>query len=177
MSQKSCSKSGSTSNSYSKKSYPPEVREKAVKLITELGDSLPGTPASNSSEVAQQLGCSTASVHRWQAAAAPLDPAVSLRMELGEDENKRLRKELARVKMENDILKKATAYFARDNNQRKTPASNASGLSRRRGSVEPGCNALALPPGSTSIERMTTRPRKIVRMAMPRNIATVGRSS
>ena len=27
----------------------------------------------------------------------------------------------------------------------KIPASNASGLSRRRGSVEPGCNALALP--------------------------------
>jgi len=35
-------------------------------------------------------------------------------MELGEDENKRLRKEVARLKMENDILKKATAYFARE---------------------------------------------------------------
>ena len=70
-----------------------------------------GTPAINSSEVAQQLGCSTASVHRWQAAATPLDPEVSLRMELGEDEAKRLRKENARLKMEIDILKKATAYF------------------------------------------------------------------
>ena len=94
------------SGSKSKKSYPPEVREKAVKLITELGYSV--------SEVAQQLGCSTASVHRWQVAAVPLDPAVSLRMELGEDEAKRLRKENQRLKMEIDILKKATAYFAKD---------------------------------------------------------------
>jgi transposase len=35
-------------------------------------------------------------------------------MELGEDENKRLRKEVARLKMENDILKKAAAYFAKE---------------------------------------------------------------
>ena len=97
-SKKSCSKP--------KKSYPPEVREKAVKLITELGYSV--------SDVAQQLGCSTAAVRRWKEAATPPDPEVSLRMELGEDENKRLRKELARVKMELDILKKATAYFAKE---------------------------------------------------------------
>ena len=99
-------KSGSKSVSPPKKSYSPEVREKAVKLITELGYSV--------SEVAQQWGCSTASVHRWQASAVPLGPAVSLRMELGEDEAKRLRKEVQRLKMEIDILKKATAYFAKD---------------------------------------------------------------
>ena len=51
-SQKSGSKSGSTP----KKSYPPEVREKAVKLITELGYSV--------AEVARQLRCSTAAVRR-----------------------------------------------------------------------------------------------------------------
>ena len=59
-----------------------------------------GTPVSHFSEAARRWGCSTASVHRWQAAATPLDPAVSLRMELGEDESKRLRKENARLKME-----------------------------------------------------------------------------
>jgi len=101
-------KSGSPRKSgvQSKKSYPPEVREKALKLITELGYSV--------SEVARQLGCSVAAIHRWQAAAQPLSPEVSLRMELGEDENKRLRKEVHRLKMEIDILKKATAYFAKD---------------------------------------------------------------
>jgi len=94
------------SGSKSKKSYSPEVREKAVRLITKLGYSV--------SEVAQQLGCSTASVLRWQAAAVPPNPAVALRMQLGEDEAKRLRKEVQRLKMEIEILKKATAYFAKD---------------------------------------------------------------
>jgi transposase len=120
MSRKSGS-SAKQSGSTPKKSYPPEVREKAVKLITELVYSV--------SEVAQQLGCSTASVHRWQSAATPLDPAVSLRMQLGEDEARRLRKEVQRLKMEIDILKKATAYFAKDTLsmrlQRSTPGSTS----------------------------------------------------
>ena len=98
MSQKSGSKS--------KKIYSPEFREKAVKMVVELGYSVP--------DVARQLGCSTAAIHRWKEAAVPLDPEVSQRMSLGEDENKRLRKENARLKMEVEILKKATAYFARD---------------------------------------------------------------
>jgi transposase len=60
------------------------------------------------------LGCSAAAIHRWKDAAVPLDPVVSQRMSLGEDEAKRLRKENARLKMEVAILKKATAYFAKD---------------------------------------------------------------
>jgi transposase len=35
-------------------------------------------------------------------------------MELGENETKRLRQENAKLKMEVEILKKATAYFARE---------------------------------------------------------------
>ena len=96
--------SSKKSGSKPKKSYPPEVREKAVKLITELGYSV--------ADVAQQLGCSVAAVRRWKTEATPPDPEVSLRMELGEDENKRLQKENRRLKMELDILKKATAYFS-----------------------------------------------------------------
>jgi len=41
----------------------------------------------------------------------PLDPEMSARMELGEDENKRLRKENARLKMEVEILKKGNVPF------------------------------------------------------------------
>lgn len=91
----------------SKKHYPPEFREKAIKLITELGYTV--------DQVAEKLGCCKESVRRWKSAALPkLDAETAARMELGEDENKRLRKEVARLKMENEILKKATAYFARD---------------------------------------------------------------
>jgi len=91
----------------SKKHYPPEFREKAVKLITELGYTV--------DQVCEKLGCSHESVRRWKAATKPkLDPETALRMELEENENKRLRKEVARLKMENDILKKAAAYFAKE---------------------------------------------------------------
>jgi len=91
----------------SKKHYPPEFREKAVKLITELGYTV--------EQVAEKLGCCKESVRRWKAAAMPkLDPETVLRMELEEKEMKQLRKENARLKMEVEILKKATAYFARE---------------------------------------------------------------
>lgn len=91
----------------SKKNYPPEFREKAVRLITELGYTI--------DQVSEKFGCSRESVRRWKENAKPkLDPETVLRMELEENENKRLRKEVARLKMENDILKKATAYFARE---------------------------------------------------------------
>ena len=88
------------------KAYPPEFREKAVKMITELGYT--------ASEVARQLNCSLSAIQRWKSESKPLDPEVSARMSHEEDENKRLRKENARLRMENDILKKATAYFAKD---------------------------------------------------------------
>lgn len=80
------------------KAYPAEFREKAVKMITELGYT--------ASEVGKQLNCSVSAIQRWKSEANPLDPEVSARMSLEEDENKRLRKENARLKMENDILKK-----------------------------------------------------------------------
>jgi Transposase and inactivated derivatives len=93
--------------SQSKKHYPPEFREKAVKLITELGYTV--------EQVAEKLGCCKESVRRWKAAVIPkLDPETTLRMELEEKENKQLRKEIARLKMENEILKKAAAYFAKE---------------------------------------------------------------
>jgi transposase len=89
------------------KSYPAEFREKAVKLVTERGFTI--------QQVADQLGCSFESVRRWkEAATRTLDPEVSRRMESDESELKRLRKEVVQLKMENDILKKATAYFAKE---------------------------------------------------------------
>ena len=79
------------------KAYPPEFREKAVKMITELGYT--------AGEVARQLNCSLSAIQRWKSEARPLDPAVSARMSLEEDENKPLRKEVARLRMENARLR------------------------------------------------------------------------
>ena len=48
-----------------RKSYPLEVREKAVKLITELGDCI--------SDVVRKTSCSTSAVRRWKDASTSIE--------------------------------------------------------------------------------------------------------
>jgi transposase len=89
------------------KSYPNEVREKAVRLVIEGGYPL--------KQVANKFGCSPETVRRWkEAQKASLAPDGAPKMTLDENENKRLQKEVVRLQMALDILKKATAYFARE---------------------------------------------------------------
>ena len=89
------------------KSYPAEFREKAVRLVNECGHPIP--------DVAKHLGCSVESIRRWkEAATAKLDSEAALRLEREDNETKRLRKENAQLRMEVEILKKATAYFAKE---------------------------------------------------------------
>jgi transposase len=93
--------------SKSKKSYTAEFREKAVRLVAEHGYTI--------DQVATQLGCCRESVRRWyEAKKDKAEPEEARRMELEKSENKRLRQEVARLTMENEILKKATAYFAKE---------------------------------------------------------------
>jgi transposase len=63
-------------------------------------------------EVSQRLGVSSHSLYKWMRLfeePAPKASGVDL-----DAENRRLKRELARVTEERDILKKATAYFARE---------------------------------------------------------------
>jgi transposase len=63
-------------------------------------------------EVARRLGVSSHSLYKWLklfAEPAPKSGGVD-----HEAENRRLKRELARVTEERDILKKAAAYFAQD---------------------------------------------------------------
>jgi transposase len=63
------------------------------------------------SEVSKRLGVSAHSLYAWKKKfAKPADPGeVDQAAEI-----RRLKQELARVTEERDILKKATAYFAKD---------------------------------------------------------------
>jgi len=90
--------------------YTKEFREEAVKLITEGGLRIP--------EVGRRLSLAPSTIAYWVKAhkAGKLrevgkthKPLTEIEMELA-----RTKRELAEVKMERDILKKAAAYFAKE---------------------------------------------------------------
>ncbi len=90
--------------------YTKEFREEAVKLVTEEKLSLP--------EAGRRLSLAPSTIGNWVKAdrAGKLGeigktyrPLTEVEMELA-----RTKKELAIVKMERDILKKAAAYFAKE---------------------------------------------------------------
>ena len=89
--------------------YTPEFRAEAVKLVSEQGLS--------QETAAKRLSIPKGTLGNWVAASKAstraLAPGVRSAADL-EAENARLRKELAEARMERDILKKATAYFARE---------------------------------------------------------------
>jgi transposase len=90
--------------------YTKEFREEAVKLVTEEKISLP--------EASRRLSLPPSTLATWVKAfkvgklggiGKTQRPLTEIEMELA-----RAKKELAEVKMERDILKKAAAYFARE---------------------------------------------------------------
>lgn len=82
--------------------YTEEFKREAVAQVTERGHS--------ATSVAKRLGVSSKSLYDWVKQFGD-DPSKN-----GEDaaEIRRLKAELKRVTEERDILKKATAYFAKD---------------------------------------------------------------
>ena len=92
-----------------RRTFTPEFKAEAVKLVTEQGKSI--------AEVARDLDLGESMLRSWKQALAKAGaqafpghgnpPAL-------EDEVRRLRAENKRLAMERDILKKATAFFARE---------------------------------------------------------------
>ena len=87
--------------------YTLEFKQEAVRLVRG-GQSL--------SSVARGLGVSAQSIDNWVKADAigSLNDAKGKPVNADQMEITRLRAELAKTRMERDILKKATAYFARE---------------------------------------------------------------
>ncbi len=89
--------------------YSDELKAEAVKTANEQG--------LTQSEVAKRLSIPKGTIGQWIAlskaggkSAKPGDQSVAELV----TENSRLRKELNETRMEREILKKATAYFAKD---------------------------------------------------------------
>jgi transposase len=94
-----------------KSSYPytKEFKQEAVKLALTTGK-----PA----QTARDLGVSDSALYRWlaeakESTAVPIEGNDVLTLNEVAEELKRVKKELAITKEERDILKKATAYFAK----------------------------------------------------------------
>jgi transposase len=93
-----------------KRSYTAEYREAAVRQVMQAGRTL--------SEVARSLEISHKTLANWvrraraHQALVKREPMVS--PDAGAVELSRLRAENARLRMDNEILKKAAAYFARE---------------------------------------------------------------
>jgi transposase len=85
-----------------KGNFSDEFKRDAVAQITERGYPV--------AEVSQRLGVSAHSLYAWKRKFAKASSGESEK----DAEIRRLKRELTRVTEERDILKKATAYFARD---------------------------------------------------------------
>jgi transposase len=90
--------------------YPDEFRREAVQLVRS-GRSIP--------DVAASLGVSQQSLRNWvkqtQLDLRERDDGLTSDER---EELRRLRREVARLKQERDILKRATAFFARETETR-----------------------------------------------------------
>ena len=92
-----------------RKHYSKQFKIDAVKLVTEQGF--------NVSEAARNIGIHHSSLRRWkrqlESAGNQAFPGKG-NLSSDKEELNRLRKENKRLRMERDILKKATAFFAKE---------------------------------------------------------------
>lgn len=90
-----------------RRDYSKEFKREAVRLVTQQGMSV--------AEVANDLGINRSNINRWKLEfernGQDAFPGNG-RMSEAEEELRQLRRELARVKQERDILKKAVAIFS-----------------------------------------------------------------
>jgi len=89
--------------------YPPEFKREAIRLVKEGGRKI--------SDVARELGVTGESIRNW---IRQYEIDHGQREGLTTDEKQelqKLRREVRILKEEREILKKATAFFAQENNK------------------------------------------------------------
>jgi len=87
------------------KRYSPEFKRQAIELVHSSG-----RPAV---QIAKELGIPDQTLSGWLLKADGR-PSTTTVVETPEEELKRLRKDNERLRMERDFLKKAAAFFAKD---------------------------------------------------------------
>ena len=91
--------------------YSPEVRERAVRMVQEHGADHASQWAAITS-IASKIGCTSETLRKWVRQA---ERDAGQRAGLTSDERaefKRLQREVIELKRANEILRKASAFFA-----------------------------------------------------------------
>lgn len=90
-----------------KRTFSPQFREEAVKLVIEGSRPI--------AAVARELGIGDGTLGNWVAAYRREHAGDEPALNISERERlRRLEREARELRMENEFLKKAAAYFARD---------------------------------------------------------------
>lgn len=87
-----------------RRKFSAEYKREAVKLVFEQGMSV--------AKAASELGIGASTLDNWVRAHRKSQSGTEQVTESERAELKRLRKEVQRLRMQRDILKKATAFFA-----------------------------------------------------------------
>ncbi len=91
--------------------YPEMVRERAVRMVFDHAEQYPSQWAAINS-IAAKIGCTSETLRRW-VREAEVDGGVRPGTTSAEvEELKTLRREVKELRRANDILRKASAYFA-----------------------------------------------------------------
>lgn len=91
--------------------YSPEIRERAIRMVREHGAEHPSQWAAIAS-IASKLGCTSETLRRW---VRQTERDTGQRAGLTTDERQRLKdleREVRELRRANEILRKASAYFA-----------------------------------------------------------------
>ena len=91
--------------------FSPEVRDRAVRLVLEAGRD-PGTQWESIGSIAAKIGCSRETLRRWVRRS---ERDAGQRPGPTTDERERIRvleREVRELRQANEILRKASAYFA-----------------------------------------------------------------
>ena len=90
-----------------RRTFSEEFKREAVKLVVQ--------PGAIRADIARDLGIGSSLLGRWcREAGAEQQESVGSNGQVSVQEYERMQRELAKVKTERDILKKALGYFAAD---------------------------------------------------------------
>jgi transposase len=87
--------------------HTEEFKREAVRLMLSRGERTVG-------DVARGIGATESDLHRWRDKYGGSVRVTAAITETPEQEVKRLRKEVERLRVEREILKKAAAFFAKE---------------------------------------------------------------